>query len=103
MPLSLLGLFTFCLLRRIVILDIIWVEHLLALSKLHRFLNDEILEALEFLLFGERQPLRQIIFVGAQHIFPQFIPQIVCRSNTRIFCKLVYNFIHNDFERGLEI
>ena len=72
-------------------------------SERRRFLNHDVFDSLEFRLPGKRQTLRQILFVGTQHFFPELVPEFVSRSNARILCKLIHNLIHDSFERRFEI
>ena len=79
------------------------MEYLLTRPKLHRLLNNNVFNPLEFLLLGKGKAWRQIVSVGAQYIFPQFMPQGIGRSDTWVFGQLVHNLIHHSLQRGFEV
>ena len=79
------------------------MEYLLMRPNLHRLLNNNIFDPLEFLLLGKGKAWGQIVSVGAQYIFPQFMPQGIGRSDTWVFGQLVHNLIHHSLQRGFEV
>ena len=93
----------FLVLHRDTVLLVIWMENLLARPQCYRFLNDDVFDPLEFLLLGKGKAWRQVVLVGAQHIFPQFIPQGIGCGDTWLFGQLVHNLIHYSLQRSLEV
>ena len=79
------------------------MEHLPQFSQPYCLLNDHVFDPIEFLLPGERQAFRQIVFVGAQHLLPHLIPQVVGFGHTGIPGQLVHDLVHHGLQRRFQI
>ena len=68
-----------------------------------RLLNHRIADGFEFLILLQRNPLRKSVGIGAQHILPLLVPQIVQLPDILFPGKLRYDLVNNCFHVRLEV
>ena len=64
-------------------------------AQLEHLPDDHIAHGFELLLPGQRHPLGRMFRVGAAHLLPHLVPQVIGGGNPLILCQLVHDGVHH--------
>ena len=76
---------------------------MLTLPQLEHLPDDHVAHGLELLLFGKWQALRQLLGVGAAHLLPHLVPQVIGGGYTLVLCQLIHDGVHHRLGLGRQV
>ena len=76
---------------------------MLTLPQLEHLPDDHVAHGLELLLFGKWQALRHLLGVGAAHLLPHLVPQVIGGGYTLVLCQLIHDGVHHRLGLGRQV